>query len=194
MKKVLVMAVMALVVSTTAMAQIGESQSKRIETTYKTTTTTVAVDRIPPRGYTGMLDLTYGVGVGDVESDRIGFTTVHGYQFNPYLFVGGGFTLNYFLDEETVNLPLFADVRATLPIGASRCVPFFDYRIGYSAGDVSGFYMSPSIGVRFGSRHSFNISIGYEYQSAEIYYSGYYYHYVDTGNAGAVTFRIAWEW
>lgn len=202
MKKLLVMAAMAIMVSTAANAQIGESQSKKIQTTYTTTTTTTTLEKSPAKGYSGMLDFTYGVGVGDAESSRVGLSTVHGYQINPYIFVGGGLAVNYFYDDELVNIPFFADARATLPLGTSPVALYFDYRIGYAAGDVSGFYMSPSVGVRFGRNAAFTLSIGYEMQNCDItYYDGYYYRgdyyynsYTDTGNAGAINFRLGIEW
>lgn len=198
MKKLMLMAVMALGVSVAANAQIGESKSKKIETTYTTTTTTMNVEQAPFKGYKGMFDLGYGIGVGDVESSRIGFSTVHGYQFNPYLFVGAGFGVNYFYDDECVNIPIFADARGTLPLKDNVAL-FLDFRLGYSAVDVEGFYLSPSVGVRVGRKSAVTFSLGYEYQGCDAIYYDYdsywgYNYYYGTGNAGAVTFRIGFDW
>lgn len=191
MKKLLVIAAMAVIGSVVANAQIGESSSKKIETTYTTTTTTVNVEKAPFKGYKGMVDFVYGVGVGDVvNSSRIGFSTVHGYQFNPYIYVGGGLQFNYYYDAEEFALPIFANARVTWPFSRMAAL-YFDYRIGYTVGDdIAGFYMSPAVGIRVGRKSAFNFSIGYEYQGCEVYYYNYYYDYTDTGNAGAVTFRI----
>lgn len=193
MKKLILMAVMALGVSVAANAQIGESKSKKIETTYTTTTTTMNVDKAPFKGYKGMLDLTYGVGVGDLESSRFGVTTVQGYQFNPYLFLGLGVGLNYWFDAETVSIPIFVDTRATLPLSQSAAL-FFDFRLGYSPIDIEGFHMSPSIGVRLGRKSAFTFSLGYEYQGCDVYYEGYYYDYYGRGNAGAFNIRLGFDW
>ena len=193
MKKLLVIAAMAVIGSVVANAQIGESSSKKIETTYTTTTTTVNVEKAPFKGYKGMVDFVYGVGVGDVvNGSRIGFSTVHGYQFNPYIYVGGGLQFNYYYDAEEFALPIFANARVTWPFSRMAAL-YFDYRIGYTVGDaLAGFYMSPAVGIRVGRKSAFNFSIGYEYQGCRVYYYDYYYgySYSGTGNAGAVTFRI----
>lgn len=42
------------------------------------------------KGYHGFADLGYTIGVGDYDFGRIEISTTHGYQVNPYLFVGGG--------------------------------------------------------------------------------------------------------
>ena len=192
MKKLLLMTAMVIMGSLAANAQIGESQRKKIETTYTTTTTTINVDKAPFKGYKGMFDLTYGVGVGDVESSRLGISTVHGYQINPYIYVGAGLGVNYYLDDDLFNVPIFADARLTWPVSRAAAL-FFDYRIGYSAGDVEGFYMAPSFGIRLGRKSAFNFSIGYEYQGCDvIYYDSYYYddYYYGSGNAGAFTIRL----
>lgn len=193
MKKLMLMAVMALGVSVAANAQIGESKSKRIETTYTTTTTTMNVDKAPFKGYKGMFDLCYGIGVGDLESSRFGITTVQGYQFNPYLFVGAGLGVNYYYDDDGVNIPIFADARGTLPLNNSVAL-FFDFRLGYSVVDIEGFYMSPSIGVRAGRKSAVTLSLGYEYQSCDVWYYDGYSSWYGTGNAGAVTFRVGFDW
>lgn len=108
MKRLLTVIAMAFFVSVAAMAQIGESKSKKIETTYTTTTTTVKVKKSPSRGYSGMLEFDLNLGISD-DASRIGFTTVHGYQINPYLFAGAGFSLKYWPGYETISLPIFAD-------------------------------------------------------------------------------------
>lgn len=41
-------------------------------------------------GYRGFADLGYTIGVGDYDFGRFEISTTHGYQVNPYFFVGGG--------------------------------------------------------------------------------------------------------
>lgn len=150
-------------------------------------------------GYRGIIDFGYGVGVGDVaEEERVEIATTHGYQFNKYLFAGIGVSLNYFHHTEVLIVPIFADLRGTLPISNTKIAPYVDMRIGYSLGEYEGFYFSPSVGVRFGIGKDAGISfgIGYELQNCDVvyYYGSYYYNYsVETGNAAAVTFRLGFD-
>lgn len=190
MKKIKILVVlMAIVFATPSFAQFTSGVNKSRTTNSRSTTSSIE------KGYKGMFDIGYGLGVGDLEgTNRVGFATTHGYQFNPYVFTGVGLGLNYYHEVESINIPIFANVRATMPI--KSIAPFFDFRIGYSAGDVSGLYLSPSVGIRaaIGNKAGLTFSLGYEVQKCETYnigYSGgYYYDYYDTGNAGAVTFRL----
>ena len=164
---------MAIFVSVAAMAQIGESSSKKIETTYTTTTTTVTVQKYPSKGYSGMLEFNIGGG-----SDlALGFATVHGYQFNPYVFVGAGIGLNGCLYYGGVDVPIFADVRGSVPFGTSPVSFFGDLRLGYGAVEDE-LYFSPSIGLRFGRSKAATIALGYEFVQEE----------------SLVTFRVGFEW
>ena len=153
-------------------------------------------ETILSKGYRGIIDFGYGIGVGDVAEGRLEIATTHGYQFNQYMFVGVGVGLNYFHDSECLNVPIFADLRGTLPINNTKIAPYVDMRIGYSVADIEGFYFNPSVGVRFGVGKDAGISfgIGYELQNCDVlYYYDYDYYYVDTGNAGAVTLRLGFD-
>ena len=111
-------------------------------------------------GYKGFLDLGYTIGVGDWGIDRLELSTSHGYQFNPYLYLGAGVAANYYFDAECFGLPFFAHVRGN--ILNNKISPYVDFRIGYSPlEDVRGFYMAPSIGCKI---YSFNVSLGYVMQ------------------------------
>ena len=163
---------MAIFVSVAAMAQIGESSSKKIETTYTTTTTTVTVQKYPSKGYSGMFEFNTGYGY----DFAFGFSTVHGYQFNPYVFVGAGIGLNYNFDNG-VDLPIFADVRGSVPFGTSPVSFFGDVRLGYGAVEDE-LYFSPSIGLRFGRSKAATIALGYELVQSDSNF----------------TFRVGFEW
>lgn len=175
MKRLLTMAAMAIFVSVAAMAQIGESQSKKIETTYTTTTTTVEVKKSPSKGYSGMLELDFGAGT----SLAFGLTNIHGYQFNSYLFLGAGFGLKGVFGEniDSPVLPVFTDFRVTLPFGTSPVAFFGDIRAGYTA-IVPGAYFSPSIGLRVGRNKAATFGFGYELISTESLF----------------TLRVGFEW
>lgn len=182
-----------LFVTTQAFAQFttggrGKSSSSSYSASY---------DYAPKTGYKGFLDFGYGLGLGDTGADRIQLTTSHGYQINPYIYAGVGVGCSYFTNGELFNVPIFANGRFTLPLSNSKVCPFFDYKIGYSAADVSGFYMAPSAGIRvaMGEKCGFNISIGYEMQKASFgyfyFYGDYYYDYgEETANCGAFNFKI----
>lgn len=144
------------------------------------------------KGYKGFVDFGYGIGVGDYSAGRVEFSTAHGYQIVPYLFAGVGAGVNYFHDAESVNVPIFADIRGTLPINNSRVAPFLDLKIGYSVADVEGFYFSPSVGCRVAvsKKVGINLGIGYELQKVKIEYYGYGWGYEDNVNFGAVTIKL----
>ncbi len=40
--------------------------------------------------------------------------TTHGYQFNPYFFLGAGVGVNYHFNWSTVFIPVYADARGIL--------------------------------------------------------------------------------
>lgn len=127
-------------------------------------------------GYKGFIDFGYTFDLSDYDAAKIEFMTSHGYQFNPYFYLGLGVGLHYYTGTEDISVPLFANVRANMMKGA--VVPFVDGRIGYSLGDdVDGFYFSPSLGCRVAvaERAGINLSLGYVMQMADIYYYGFGY-------------------
>ncbi|MGL5683881.1 MAG: hypothetical protein ACRDDZ_12650 [Marinifilaceae bacterium] len=145
------------------------------------------------KGYKGFVDLGYAIGVGDWGLDRVEFSTAHGYQFNPYLFAGAGFGVNYYTDVELCNIPIFANIRANLL--NDKITPFVDVKLGYSVVDIEGFYFAPSIGCRFGltRRMAINLGVGYTMQKAEIFYTYGNYYYNDMINSGAIDFKVGFE-
>lgn len=133
-------------------------------------------------GYKGFIDLGYTIGTGDWGVDRIELSTSHGYQFNPYLYVGAGVAANYYLDAEVVGLPIFAHVRGN--ILDNSISPYIDFRIGYSPlEDVQGLYMAPSVGCKI---YSFNVSVGYVMQKVEAYWG-------DSENCGGFSLKVGFE-
>ncbi len=146
-------------------------------------------------GYKGFIDIGYGIGVGDLGEDRFEVLTSHGYQFNPYLYIGIGFGISYYHKAELWNLPVFGNIRGTLPVRNSRVTPFVDLKIGYSAIDVEGFYCSPSVGLRIatGARTGLNIGIGYEMQKTEFYMWTFGSSWTSRENCGAFTIRIGYD-
>ena len=71
--------------------------------------------------------------------------TTHGFQFNPYLYVGAGAGIR--LGDSYTAIPIYADVNYTML--KKKVSPFIDAKIGYSLLDASGFYMNPGVGVNW---------------------------------------------
>ncbi|MDO4758056.1 MAG: hypothetical protein Q4A18_02185 [Rikenellaceae bacterium] len=143
------------------------------------------------RGYRGFVDAGYSVGVGDGDgADFAAVTTSHGYQFNRYIFLGGGVGAHYYYDAELVSFPIFVNFRTDFV--DAKASPFVDVKGGYSVGDVEGPFAGLSAGVRVSLKNSkaLNISIGYAEQGVESYY---YYSDSDWEWFGAVTLRFGFE-
>lgn len=142
-------------------------------------------------GYRGFVDAAFTLGVGDAGTDRVELATVHGYQFNPYLFAGVGVAGHYYLSDgfSNVALPIFADLRGEYNTG--KVTPFVDFRIGYSIdiNEIKGLYVAPSVGVRV---KNFNVSIGYSGQSFDLDYDDYDYDYASV-TSGGFTFRLGFD-
>lgn len=133
-------------------------------------------------GYKGFVDLGYTIGTGDFGVDRIELNTSHGYQFNPYLYVGAGLGINYYSDPELVGMPIFANIRAN--VLDNKIAPFVDLKIGYTGIDVIGFYLATSVGCRIGlgKRTAINVGLGYTLQKLE-----------DSANCGGFALKAGFE-
>ena len=138
------------------------------------------------RGYKGFV--TVGGGTGDVEiGDRsfnnnffIELETTHGYQFNPWLFAGGGVGSQGFTESDKIGEDGFVTSNI---FGAVRfnwlnhkITPFLEGKVGLSipySGEIAddlttGVYASPSIGCHFG------IGRKYSFRNAGIHVYGYH--------------------
>ncbi|MBQ9076981.1 MAG: hypothetical protein IJY31_03965 [Muribaculaceae bacterium] len=126
-------------------------------------------------GYKGFVDFGYIFDLSDYDAGKIEFMTSHGYQFNPYFYLGAGVGLHYYTSVKELCVPLFANVRANLMKGMVS--PFIDGKVGYSLGEIDGFYFSPSIGCRIAvaERIGINLSLGYVMQCADIFYYNLYF-------------------
>ena len=124
--------------------------------------------------YRGIIDAGYSIGVGDYEFGRFEVNTSHGYQFNPYLFLGAGAGLHFMSSYETKNMDIPLDVRDSqvdIPVFANiRCnfskkkvSPFVDVKGGTYVTNNGGLYVNASAGCRFAinEKQAVNIAIGY---------------------------------
>ena len=133
----------------------------------------------PVRGYRGFvdssnfLDINIGFIAGNPGDSHVctGFTTSHGYQFNRWLYVGGGtgfiYNLNwkspvlgYHNDKSRYVIPVFAEVR--LDARWNRFTPYFSAQIGGNVAERGGIYFSPTVGYRFnwGRKSAINLGLG----------------------------------
>lgn len=130
----------------------------------------------PQRGYRGFIesesllfpDLGFLAGGGGSSDFWTGFSTVHGYQITPRLFVGAGISCIWMLNDSDYGsddsgvkyLPLFADIRTDLRFG--RFTPFADLRMGCNLLRHGTFSGALTLGYRFswGRRVAINLAMG----------------------------------
>lgn len=165
-------------------------------------------------GYRGFVDFGYTAGVGDMNIGRVELTTSHGFQFNPYLFVGAGTGIHCYFkaNERKLELsekeclpviPFFVDLRGSFLKGS--IVPFIGIKLGYSCALVSasneydfsglGLYIAPSAGVKFAitSQAMLNLSLGYSVQNTTIGEYSYRDYDETTINMGGVSIKMGVE-
>lgn len=129
-----------------------------------------------------------------IDKGAFSITTSHGYQFNPYIFLGMGFGLDYHAAGKHLFIPLFVDLRTNF--SDTNITPFWGTKAGYSIGSKNaynkvstGAYFNPTFGVRFilNRQSTMNIAFGYNLQQQivkkDIYcndnffiYTGVYHH------------------
>ncbi len=195
--KLFVMAV-ALAICSTATAQFSNTGTRGNQRTVRTSTGGGGFDGNGPQaGYKGFIEGGYTIGVGDYDLGRLELITTHGYQFNQYIFAGVGAGFKYYTDDELWAYPIFGDIRAN--ILNNSISPFVDFKIGYAAGDADGFFLTPSVGCRFGFKNNcaMTVSVGYEMQKGTIYsyyyYGGYYYDDESTETIGGLALKVGFE-
>lgn len=148
-----------------------------------------------PVGYAWFIDMEYTSGKEFLRSQYLGLGTTHGYQFNPYIFVGigaefqvaldgawgndapvgkpevindGKKEINWFLQSTEISGNDFGVVvygNIRLFLFDNKYSPYLDLRAGYST-SAKGCYLSPMIGASIGR---FDIGIGGVFQDIELY-------------------------
>ena len=107
------------------------------------------------RGYRGSIETGYNTNTDNSRISVNSLFTIHGYQFNQYLFAGVGFGLeqitykdhDYTLIINQNNLPVIGDLR--LYLMRHSISPVIDVRAGYTVVGYKGAYFNPSVGVDF---------------------------------------------
>ena len=159
--------------------------------------------RFRHKGYRGFADIGLLAFSDDSYSydltSAFVFTTSHGYQICPWVFLGAGagvyvydytfynygnnkYSYTYKENGTGVIIPFYADVRA-FPIGKKRVTPFLGTKLGYaisslkdSDGDIyNGFYSHFNAGVSVAFKPDFGIhfSIGYSNADFGRWYSNF---------------------
>ena len=134
-------------------------------------------DMLPPRiwrpkGYIGSIEYERDFNSSDSRIITSAMFTVHGYQFNPYIFLGIGIGFQQ-MEYETdgvklsftkTTVPLFAD--AKIHLLKTRIAPFVEGRLGYCVSGFKGLYFNPTVGVSFGisPRTGGLLAFGYSFQ------------------------------
>lgn len=130
--------------------------------------------------YRGFVDGGYTIGIGDYEFGRFEINSSHGYQINPFFFVGGGLGLHFMPEYKTkgmdipldqreskVDIPVFANLRVNFSKG--KITPFVDGKAGTYVTNNGGLYLNISAGCRFAvnEKQAVNVSVGYTTEKLE---------------------------
>lgn len=146
------------------------------------------------KGYKGFVETGYIFDLSDCNANRFELSTTHGYQFNNYLFVGGGAGINFYTDADLYSVPLFASFRANFM--NKKITPFADIKSGYTVGDVEGAFVTVGLGVRFAlaKKMALNLKLEYAYQEYdyEYYYSSSSYYY-DNESINGIGIKLGFE-
>ena len=130
--------------------------------------------------YRGYIDAGYSIGVGDYEFGRFEVNTSHGYQINPYFFLGAGAGLHFMSSYETkdmyipldvrdsqVDIPVFANIRCNF--SKKKVSPFVDVKGGTYITNNGGLYVNASAGCRFAinEKQAVSLAVGYASEKLE---------------------------
>lgn len=130
--------------------------------------------------YRGFVDGGYTIGIGDYDFGRFEINTSHGYQINPFFFIGGGLGLHFMPEYKTkgmnialdqreskVDIPVFANMRANISKG--NISPFIDGKAGTYVTNNGGLYLNLSAGCRFAlnEKQAIDVSVGYTTEKLE---------------------------
>lgn len=114
------------------------------------------------RGYRGFVD--FGYIESNSGSSSIEANTTHGYQFNSFIFLGGGVGIDYGIDDDMVSMPIYSDFKVNFC--RLKNTPFFDLKYGFIVSDKPGLYIAPALGVRFSlqNKKAVDIRVGYRFR------------------------------
>ncbi len=131
-------------------------------------------------GFGGQVEVGYGLKLGD-KLNVFQVALMPGYHFGPYLFAGVGVGFNSYSSngESLSTFPIFAHGTVNLTAGTTW-TPFLAAKVGYGIGKKSatydgdhletkgGFYISPSVGVKYKVAPQHAISFGLFYDAMSL--------------------------
>ncbi len=141
---------------------------------------TALAQNVSGKCYRGFADAGYSFGLGDYEFGRFEINTSHGYQINPYIYLGAGLGFHFMSEYETpnmsipldvressVDIPLFANARVNF--GKWKLTPFIDFKAGTFLTNGGGAYLNLSFGGRWAlnKKNAINLLIGYGMEKLE---------------------------
>lgn len=136
-------------------------------------------------GYRSFYDLGVGIGTGDESKTNFEVSTSQGYQLVPtYFYIGTGAAFQAFFNADgACGFPVFVNLRSHFSPG--KVSPFVDVRVGYASVtgdhyDNGGFYLCPTLGIRFAINNNFGINLraGYTWENARL--GGYVCYYPES--------------
>ena len=145
------------------------------------------------KGYRGMVELGNGFGWGELTY-VIKLSTTHGYQFNPYFYLGGFVSFGsietcrygnywdagYYDYEPVFNFRWGADARAYLTKG--RFAPFLGLQFGMDMYEEQPFvYLSGQVGFRAALKNKHALNFAVQLGPGEFF------------NRGEVIFKLGFE-
>ena len=169
MKRFIILAAVLLCAVTTNAQQLKTAQGITIETEPepKPKKTLVPTER----GFEQSVEVGASPALDDDEV-FLNLEYIAGYRFNNYIFTGGGTGLEWFLDFNSLAIPIYANARLYL-LHKSRWQPFVSLSLGILVPIIQdgrehyeqGFYphINPTVGVnyRFNSKYSCYLNLGY---------------------------------
>lgn len=134
------------------------------------------------KGYRGLVDVGYCHYTSQLAPSTFEITTSHGYQFNPYIFLGAGIGFDftgkcewgevagrpYNKRDSKVDIPVFFNARANFT--KTKFSPFADVRIGTYVNNDGNIYANASIGCRYAINDIIGLSfaVGYEIRKVTV--------------------------
>ena len=122
-------------------------------------------------GYHGSIEAGYSINPTGptISVNWAEINTIHGYQVNPYFFVGAGVGFHFLPEmktseidghahwkrETSTEIPIFANFKWN--VLKKKITPFIDLRLGHYVTNNSGLYESAGIGCRFAPKGSQSI-------------------------------------
>ncbi|MBQ3616860.1 MAG: hypothetical protein IJQ89_12040 [Bacteroidales bacterium] len=158
-----------------------------------------------PHGYQGFLEMNSGFQIANKGNSTTGVSTTHGFYFNGHTYVGIGFGMDFCdirgNNSSDIIIPFFANVNYLFS-NKSNVSPVVKMRLGSYVGSYHGTYGDLGIGVRFGSRRDFAVTVmvtGTFYSNIKdnrMHTDEYPSSYVDVDgkNISTVSLRFGIEW